>query len=383
MTFISSLSFSGDNILAILALVLCLTWLGFWIDKSKLGKVTSGVVWIICIGILLSNIHLTPFKSPVYDFIGQYLVTAAIPLLLLKADLRKIFRDSGRVMLPLGFAAIGIISGVLIGYVMLDLGEIGPKVAGVYTAGYIGGAMNMVAVAKSVNMSPSEFSAAIGAGSIVSVLGLMVLVAIPSFKFIRSQIPSRIMDEAADTHHRDADGGESILETKLSHITGALAFSFIICLISDLISKAVGLGQYNILFVTLITIIIANIFPTHLQHLKGDFELGMLFMYLFFAMIGLSTNLMTFIDNAVILLIYGLFMISIQFVVVLGLAKLFKIDLAEAITGCGAAIVGPAVTAAVVSSKGWNSMITPAIMTGIFGYVIANFIGVALTGFLS
>jgi len=374
---------SGDNILASLAIVLTLTWFGFWVDKTKLGKVTSGVVWIICIGILLSNLKVTSFDSPVYGFIGQYMVTAAIPLLLLKADLRKIFRDSGRVMLPLCIAAMGVISGVLIGFYILDLGEIGPKVAGVYTAGYIGGAMNMVAVAKSVNMSPSEFSAAIGAGSIVSVIGLMVLVAIPSMKFIQRHIPSAIMKDADELKGSVEENNDDTIETKLSHLTGALALSFAICLASDALSKAIGLNQYNILFVTLITITVANIFPARLQHLKGEFELGMLFMYVFFAMIGLSTNLMTFIDNAVILLVYGLLMITIQFVVVLGLAKLLKIDLAEAITGCGAAIVGPAVTAAVVSSKGWTTMITPAIMTGIFGYVVANFIGVVLTSILS
>lgn len=372
---------SGENILAMLTVIMFLTWFGFWVDKTRLGKMTSGVVWIITIGIILSNLSITPYKSATYDFIGQYMVSAAIPLLLLKADLRKVFRDSGRVMIPLFIAGAGVITGVLLGYYLLDLGEIGPKVAGVYTAGYIGGAMNFVAVAKSVNMSPAEFSAAISASSIVSVIGLMVLVAIPSIKLIQRLIPSEIMTRTkAPSIEQEKT---AIIEMNLLHLAGALALSLGICTVASLLADSLGLGQYNILFITLLTIAVANLFPKQLHLLKGEFELGMLFMYVFFSMVGLSTNMTTFLDHAVILLVYGLLIITVQFIVVLSMARLLKIDLAEAITGSGAAIVGPAVTAAVVSSKGWNSMITPAVMTGIFGYVIANFIGVALTSLLA
>ena len=49
----------------------------------------------------------------------------------------------------------------------------------------------------------------------------------------------------------------------------------------------------------------------------------------------------------------------------------------------GAALVGPAPTAAIAISKGWKELVTPGIMCGIFGYVIATFIGVSVTALLS
>jgi uncharacterized membrane protein len=67
---------------------------------------------------------------------------------------------------------------------------------------------------------------------------------------------------------------------------------------------------------------------------------------------------------------------------VLGFARLFKLDLAEALVGSAAALVGPGPTAAIASSKGWHRLVTPGIMCGLFGYVIANFVGVAITRFL-
>ena len=69
--------------------------------------------------------------------------------------------------------------------------------------------------------------------------------------------------------------------------------------------------------------------------------------------------------------------------VVLLCAKLLKIELPEAIIASGAALVGPAPTAAIASSKGWQHLITPGIMCGIFGYAIATFVGVSITALLN
>ena len=311
------------------------------------------------------------------------MIVIAIPLMLLKADLRKVFRDSGSIMIPLCIAAVGVILGAIIGFYLFPLGDIGPKVAGVYTAGFIGGSMNFVAVSEAVGMTSDEFSAAISASSIVSVLALIMLVALPSFKILTYFIPSKIMEESPAESEDEAESSPMESEFKLTHITGALALSLSICVAAKLLANTLELSQYNILFVTIITVAIANIFPKQLHKLKGEVNLGMLFMYMFFVMVGLHTNMSVFLEHALVLFFYGLFIIVVQFIAVLGMAKIFKIDLAEALTGAGAAIVGPAVTAAVVSSKGWSNMVTPAIMTGIFGYVVANFIGVALTAFLS
>ena len=64
-------------------------------------------------------------------------------------------------------------------------------------------------------------------------------------------------------------------------------------------------------------------------------------------------------------------------------AKLFKIDLAPAIIGAAAAIVGAAAAAAIASSKGWRSLISPGITVGMLGYALANFIGITLARVLT
>ena len=145
----------------------------------------------------------------------------------------------------------------------------------------------------------------------------------------------------------------------------------------------IGMPHVAILFVTLLTLLIANLFPKMCDSLEGEFELGMLFMYIFFAMVGSSTNATAFIGSAMNLFIYGMMIITIHFAVLLLVAKLIKVDLAEAIIASGAALVGPAPTAAIAISQGWRSLVTPGIMCGILGYAIGTFIGVLVFQLLS
>jgi len=371
-----------NDVLAMMAIVLCLVWLGFLTDASRFGKAVPGVVVVLVLGALLSNLHVTAFSSSVADFIGQYVVAAAVPLLMLKADLKRIFIESGRVMLAFAAACVGVVSGVLIGFFLLQPWHVTPQVAAMYTGGFIGGTISMVAVANAVGMSATEVSVATGASMIPSVLGLMALVSLPAVKAVQRLFPAELPAAAAEGDVTDPFAATP--EFRLTHISGALALSLCLCALARLLADAVGVwvghdqSQYRILYVTMLTVVAANVFPRQLHRLRGEFELGMLFMYLFFAMIGLGTDMTTFLDHALSLFFYVILLLAIGIVVTLLLSRLLRLNLAEAITGCGAAIVGPAATVAVVAGKGWYTMVTPAVMTGILCHVVGNFVGIAV-----
>jgi uncharacterized membrane protein len=378
---------NGNDILALTAVVVFLVWLGFLADASRIGRAMPGVVWILIGGALLSNLHITPYSSTVCDFIGEYVVAAAIPLLMLKSDLKRVFIESGRVMIAFGAACVGIVAGVVVGYYVLAPWHVGAKVAGFYAGAFIGGTISMIAVGNAVQMTPAEIAAATGASMIPSVLGLMALVAIPNLAIVKRYLPCRLAQDGAQS-----EGGipaaVAVPEFRLTHITGALALTFGICALARYIEHQVAaiLGHdqshYNILYVTALTVVVANVFPRQLHRLRGEFELGMIFMYMFFAMIGLGTNVTAFLSNAVSLFFYVIILLGVGIVVTLLLSKLLRLDLSEAITGCGAAIVGPAATVAVVAGKGWHAMVSPAVMTGIFCHIVGNFVGIMLATLL-
>ncbi len=376
----------SDNVFALGAVLFGLVWLGFWVDGHPIGRKTPGVVWILVISMLLSNFGGIPLTSPSYDFVGAKLVPLAIPLLLMKADLRKIFRESGAVMGTFLIASAATVLGVLIGFLLLDLGEMGPRVAGVYAGAWIGGAVNMLAVSKTVQMSATEFSVAVSASSVVSVLALACLVTLPSLSAIVRWIGSsqpRDGFKAKPSPQPDGRLTSAASEFKLTHIAGALALGWSICWFADELSKALGLEPYSILIITALAFAIANLFPATLRGLKGDFELGTLFMYLFFAVVGAGTDATIFLTSAPILFFYGLIILCTHLAAVLICAKVLRISLPEAVVASGAALVGPAATAAIASSQGWTRLVMPGILCGVFGYAIATFIGVLITALLS
>ncbi|MEX2125731.1 MAG: DUF819 family protein [Woeseia sp.] len=373
---------SADNVFGLGTVLFGLAYLGFWIDRHPIGRKTSGVVWVLVSGMVLSHFRIIPYEAPAYDFVGGYLVSLAIPLLLFKADIRKIIRESGKVIITFLVASAATVIGAVIGFFLMDLGEAGAKVAGTYTAGYVGGAMNFLAVAQVVGMTKTEFASALSASSFVSILALLMLITLPSIRWVVRFLPLSDCVNRKDVS-KPAEPESQRPRISLRHLTGAIALSFGICTASAAIGEAIGQSQYNILFVTILTIVVANLFPRAMEALQGEFEVGMILMYLFFAMVGSSTNFTEFAGPAVLYFFYGMFIIVLHLAIVLGAAKLMKVDLAEAVVASGAALVGPAVTAAIAISQGWRSLVTPAIMVGVFGYVIGTFVGVAVAAFLA
>jgi len=117
--------------------------------------------------------------------------------------------------------------------------------------------------------------------------------------------------------------------------------------------------------------------------MQGDFPLGMLFMYVFFGVMGAGADVMAMIDRALPIFAFVGIMATVHLAFVLAAAKLFKLDLAEVILASNAVALGPATAAAQAAGQGWRPLVTPAVMLGVLGYAIANFIGVAMAGWLS
>ena len=366
-----------DNSAALAAVLFALAWLGFWIDRQPFSSRLPGVPCVIGAGLLLSNFGMIPLAAPAYGFVGQYVLPLGISLLLFKANLRTIVRDGGVVLIAFVIASIGICIGAVGGYFLFDLGADGAKVAGTYAGAFIGGVVNFVAISQAVEMTPTQFSVALGASAPASILGLIALVSLPSFALLRRWMPSAVIAATQSAGQR-SEAVTSAVHFRLDHIAAALAISLAISAVSSYISARYGLATYNLLLVSTIAVVLANLAPRQFGRLEGDFSLGMLCMYVFFAMIGAGTDAVGFVRSAPILFVYCSFMLAIHFVVLIAVGRMLKLDLAEVVIGSAAAIVGSAAGAAVASAKNWRTLVPAAITVGMLGYAIANFIGVAI-----
>ena len=146
----------------------------------------SGAIIALLGALVLANLGVIPTDSPVYDSIWGYVVLLAVPIMLFKANLRKIWLESGRTFLAFHIAAIGTVVGTVLG--LLFFGRWMPEalqVGAMITGSYIGGTVNFVAMSSQFQASQNVINASIVADNLNMALYFFVLLAIPSIAFFR------------------------------------------------------------------------------------------------------------------------------------------------------------------------------------------------------
>ena len=133
----------ADNAVAAVAALFVIAAAGFLMEKTRIGALLTGAVWAILFAIIASNIGLIPQDSPGYSFVFTYFVPILIPLFLMKADLKKIFFETGRMTLAFLLASLGTVLGAILAFSLIDIGDNQAAAAGTFTATYIGGSVNM------------------------------------------------------------------------------------------------------------------------------------------------------------------------------------------------------------------------------------------------
>ena len=377
---------SADETLQIGSVLVGLAAFGFWVETTAIGRKVSGVLIILCLGVLLSNIQIIPHSADAYGVVGSILVPLAIPMLLFRADLKQVFTEIGPMLKAFIASALVIAVSIITLSLLFDFGEHESKVAGTLTASYIGGSLNFVATAQAVQLEdPNHYVAALTADTIGAVLFLILLMVMPAMTFVRRLMPSRYYSESgtnlgSEVIHHESAAPEPF---DITGLVAALATSFIICALANLIAAKLGQENYSILIITLLALVVANFMKPLVKWFNSEFEVGTFFMYTFFVTIGAGADLATIAGVALPYVILICLAVAIFFVLILIVGRLLRLDLAELMIAANACILGPATAAALAAGQGWKDLVTPGMLTGILGYSVGTFIGVAVTKMLS
>ena len=103
---------------------------------------------------------------------------------------------------------------------------------------------------------------------------------------------------------------------------------------------------------------------------------------MFFAVTGAMGHIPTVIKVAPSLALHTMIQIATHFLFILTAGRIFRIPLREVVLASNANVGGPTTAAAMASSKGWKALVLPALLTGVFGYAIATFIGISMGNIL-
>lgn len=384
---------SPDNHLVLFSIILAAAAFGIYSEHKKwFGKISGILVTMISMSILSMSGVVPVASNPkikveVYSLVFSYFIPVAIPMLLFSSNLMKIIRESGKLLLAYIIGAAGIVIGSFIAFGLIDLGEGSGNTAGVIAATLIGGSVNFVATAEILNFSTNPlFTATIAIDNFAANLYILLLFAIPSIGFLSKLF---YKNRTENVEQNSGNKSDENYEITLERVAVSLLFAVSIAALGNLLSPFVQRVfntelNLSILLITLLAIIFANIFPNQLKKLGNTaFTLGFWMMYVFLAVIGAATNLQDILHVGLPVLGFYLTIMFVHLLIMLALAKLFKLDVYEVIISSAANIMGPSVAAPMAVSLGQKKMVTPAILVGILGYIIGTFIGVTISLFLS
>jgi uncharacterized membrane protein len=376
---------SPNETLQIAGILTGLAAFGFWVETTAIGRKASGVLIILCLGVLLSNIQIIPHSADAYGVVGSMLVPLAIPMLLFRADLKQVFAEVGPMLKAFIASALVIAVSIIVLTLAFDFGKYESKVAGTLAGSYIGGSLNFVATAQAVQLDdPNHYVAALTADTIGAVLFLILLMVMPALAFVRRLMPSRYYSEAganlgAEAGHQETTAAKPF---DIAGLAAAMTTSFIICALADLISAKLGQESYSILIITILALLVANFMKPLVKRFNSEFEVGTFFMYMFFVTIGAGADIATIAGVALPYVVLICLAVAMFFVLILVVGRVLRLDLAELMVAANACILGPATAAALAAGQGWKDLVTPGMLTGILGYSVGTFIGVAVTKLL-
>jgi len=368
-------------------------------QKYAWASKITGCILATAFTLVLANLSIIPTDAPVYDAVWGYVVPLAVPLLLFNANIKKIWKESGRMFVIYLLSSVGTLVGGFTAYFALKglipgLNDIVPMFVGTYT----GGSVNFIAMSEQYAVPGKTVSAALVADNLLMVLYVFVLISLPAMAIIKKLYRQPYEEALKAQTDTDKDKNKTMAakywgakEISLKDIAFAVAIAFTIVTVStklaglisgalpgdDFVSKFVG-GFFGnkYLLMTTFTMIIATVFPKQMSSVKGAQEIGTFLIYIFFAVIGAPASVPMIIKESPLLLVFALIIVAVNMVVSLIFGKIFNFSIEEIIIASNANIGGPTTAAAMAVSKGWGALIVPGLLVGTLGYVLGNYLGI-------
>ncbi|MEI3605065.1 DUF819 family protein [Pseudogracilibacillus sp. SE30717A] len=365
------------------------------------GKISGAIIALIG-ALILSNIGVIPTESPVYDAIWAFIIPLAIPLLLFHVNFKKIWQESGRLLIIFLISSIGTVAGTILSFFLLKnhipyLDKIGAMMSG----SYIGGGVNFAAMAAKFEPPGEMVSATVVADNLLMALYFIVLMAIPSIQFFRKHFSHPHVLEVEKQEETGegrtlAEGFWKRKDISLKDIALSVGTAFFLVIIAfklaDFLAGILPSGEdvnffFNLvsglfgdryLVLTTLTFLALALFPKYFESINGSQEIGTFLIYLFFVVIGVPASIPLIIQSAPLLLIFVAIIVLLNMVISLTVGKVLKYDLEEILVVSNANIGGPTTAAAMAIAKGWRNLIGPVLVVGTIGYIIGNYIGTTL-----
>lgn len=368
------------------------------VKRNKIAGMVGPVVICYVVGFLMGNNNLVEINKELSKTIYEVCILFAIALLLLSTDFIKWFKYAGKAVLSFFLAILGAIGSVSIWtFYFTDKIPDAWKIAGMLCGVYIGGTPNMAAVGFSLGVKQETFILLNASDLVMSSIYLLLLMSVAQ-RLLLKFLPSFRREEDTDresTFHYLRKGNytrkQLLKYFGIAFLIAVLivAVSFGFSEVGKLILLGLGTPEQTVkefagpLILFGITALgIGCSFYDKIRNLPNTYEFGEYFLLIFCLGIGSLSNISELINSSPELFAFVACVMVTTVLLHYFLAFLFRIDADTVLITSTAGIFGPAFIGPVASALKNKNIVVSGLTTGLAGYAIANFIGVALAYFL-
>ncbi|MBP3696233.1 MAG: DUF819 family protein [Clostridia bacterium] len=345
-----------------------------------------GIV-LVCylIGILVGNIGILPESfSGIQTTMQDVSVCLALPLILFSLDIKKALKTTktGIKCMLLAIVSITIITFIL--QLIFNSNPLAPQFAGLAMGVYTGGTPNLTSIAKAIGVSGENYLIFNTYDMVISIVYMLVMLS--SGKYLIKKL-FRMKDFEGDKNVT-VDGNEcqettsykGMFEGKtFGKLMLALLLSAAILGVSygvSMLFKPDSRTAITILLITTLSILCSFIKPV--RNIKMTTNLGMYIIYIFCFTVATMADIRKLIHIDVTIIVYVTVAIYGTLILHALLSKIFKIDFDTMAVTSVSAICSPPFVPAVANSLKNNAALISGITTGIIGYAVGNYLGVAI-----
>lgn len=329
--------------------------------------------------------------AAVQDGAQTALVPLAIPLILFSLNVRRWLKFSGKGFLSMLLALVSVMVIVATGYLIFrDRVEGADKIGGMLIGLYTGGSVNLASIALALDVEPNAFIMTNTYDMIVgAVVILFFITAGPAF--FRLFLPP--FKRPADSKGEELDFKEmnDQMAADFDDYSGFFRKSTVLPLLSALglsiVILVLGLGVSMLLpkvpmtisvILAITTLGVAASFIPSVRNIKKTFQLGMYFIIAFSIVIASRCDLsVIFQAKYLSLLLYVTYAYFGSLILHLFLSWIFRVNADDYLITTTGFVYSPPFVPMVAAALKNKDVILTGLATGIIGWIIGNYIGVA------
>ena len=358
--------------------------------KSKFFDYAPPIVLLYLITMIFCTLKVWDLEAakPAYSALKNNILFAMIFLMLLRCDIRKIFKLGPKMLGGFFCASITISLGFIITYAILHgpLGEGAWKALGALCGSWMGGSGNMIAVQAALDIGEADMAYALVVDSIdYSIWVMFLLWAInlaPKFnKWVKAN--TKTLDEVSKRLEDDAKANDGSIT--FVNIIFLLGLSLVVSALGQNIGTTLNgalpfldTSTWTVLFITLAGLAGAL---TPVGKMAGTTELSNVMLYSVVALLASRASFLELTD-APVWIIAGFMILGIHGILMVLCAKIFKLDMFT----CGVASlanIGGSASAPILAGAYSGALVPVGVLMALMGYVIGTGGGLIVANIMS